>query len=223
MDLPAEPDPLTQPTRRRLFETLQGLRRAAGTDELAAAVGMHVNGVRRHLERMQAAGLVERRRSRHGRGRPRDEWSIAAGAEPGGARPESYAEVSRWLVRAIAAKPDLDLIERTGREVGLELAPDTPDAAAEPADSFAQTFSSLGFQPVVEARAGGGFTCKLCNCPYRASAGENPEVICTLHRGITVGVLERLDPAAELGRFVPNDPDVAGCLVEVERPGPAAG
>ena len=217
MDLPSEADLLAQPTRAQLFAALQELRRAATTEELAAALGMHVNGVRRHLERMQKGGLVERRRSRHGRGRPRDEWSIAAGARPGGAPPEGYADVARWLARAIPAGPArLRQVEQTGREVGRELAPDGNDDLAE---AFRQTFTSLGFQPVVETAAGGRITCELCNCPYRDSVRENPEVICTLHRGITAGVLERLDPEARLTKFEPHDPDHAGCRVEISRNG----
>ena len=217
MDLPSEADLLAQPTRAQLFAALQELRRAATTEELAAALGMHVNGVRRHLERMQKGGLVERRRSRHGRGRPRDEWSIAAGARPGGAPPEGYADVARWLARAIPAGPArLRQVEQTGREVGRELAPDGNDDLAE---AFRQTFTALGFQPVVETAAGGRITCELCNCPYRDSVRENPEVICTLHRGITAGVLERLDPEARLTKFEPHDPDHAGCRVEISRNG----
>ncbi len=61
----------------------------------------------------------------------------------------------------------------------------------------------------------GGFTCTLENCPYRASARENPDVICTLHRGLSAGLLSKLDPDAKLTRFEPRDPDRAGCVVGV--------
>jgi hypothetical protein len=44
---------------------------------------------------------------------------------------------------------------------------------------------------------------------------KNADVVCTLHRGITIGLLSVLDPAAKLIRFEPRDPDRAGCLVEV--------
>jgi hypothetical protein len=37
-------------------------------------------------------------------------------------------------------------------------------------------------------------------------------VVCTLHRGMTRGLLGALDPTAELAGFVPRDPDRAGCL-----------
>ena len=40
-------------------------------------------------------------------------------------------------------------------------------------------------------------------------------MVCTLHRGVTAGLLERIDPEARLVGFVPKDPDVAGCLIDV--------
>jgi predicted ArsR family transcriptional regulator len=218
MDASAQPRLLGQPTRARLFSLLRELRQAATTEELAGELDMHVNGVRRHLERMHEGGLLERRQSRYGRGRPRDEWSIAPGASPDGTPPRGYADVARWLARAIPAGPErLRQVERTGREVGRDLA-DGP--ADDLATTLRQTFSALGFQPEIEeAEAGGTMTAKLRNCPYRDSARESPEVICRLHRGLTVGLLETLDPEARVVGFEPHDPDRAGCMVEIARKG----
>ncbi len=213
MDLPAATSLLAQPTRARLFAELQSLRRAATTEELADALGLHVNGVRRHLERMQEGGLVDRRRSKHGPGRPRDEWSIAPAASPTGVRPVAYRDLSLWLVRACRTSPaDLRRVEETGREIGRELAPDVRDDLAE---GLTQVFTALGFQPAVEAEGEGHLTCTLGNCPYRDSARERPEVVCTLHKGITEGILGGIDPDAQLAHFQPQDPDRAGCVIEV--------
>ncbi|MEA2403094.1 MAG: hypothetical protein QOK00_3497, partial [Thermoleophilaceae bacterium] len=102
MDLPAArpDDVLSQPTRARLFNLLGALGRPASTDELARELGLHPNGVRIHLERLLEAGLVLRGRAPQPRGRPRDEWSVSADAEPGGAPPRAYDDLSRWLARA---------------------------------------------------------------------------------------------------------------------------
>jgi len=213
MDASRESRLLGQPTRARLFATLGELRRAATTEELAGELGMHANGVRRHLERMHEGGLLERQQARHGRGRPRDEWSIAPGANPDGGPPRGYADVARWLARAIPAGPArLRQVERTGREVGRDLVSGPTDDLP---GALRQTFAALGFQPEIEVVEGGTLTAKLCNCPYRDSVHENPEVICRLHRGVTVGVLDTLDPQARVVRFEPHDPDRAGCMVEV--------
>lgn len=213
---------LAQPTRARLFAKLRERRRAATTEELATALGLHVNGVRRHLEQMHRGGLLERARTRHGRGRPRDEWSIASGARPDGEAPRGYGDLARWLARAAPAGPDgVRRVERTGQEVGRDLVEGPSD---DPPEAFRQTFAALGFQPEVELGSDGAITARLCNCPYRDTVRENPDLICMLHRGVTAGVLDTLDPGARLVRFEPHDPDRAGCEVEVapaERSGAA--
>ena len=55
----------------------------------------------------------------------------------------------------------------------------------------------------------------LRNCPYREAVRENQPAVCGLHRGITRGLLDRLDPRAQLIGFVAKDPLTAGCLVDV--------
>src|ERR1039458_10363960 len=127
MDAPLAIDPedlLAQPTRARLFALLDELKRAAGTVELAERLDLHPNGVRLPLERMEEAGLVARERARQARGRPRDAWTIAPGARPGGEPPTAYRDLGRWLARAIPAQPGrLRDVEAAGREIGRELAP----------------------------------------------------------------------------------------------------
>jgi predicted ArsR family transcriptional regulator len=76
-------------------------------------------------------------------------------------------------------------------------------------------FVSLGFQPRRQLDTEGGLTYCLCNCPYRDAASQSQAVVCTLHRGITRGLLEVLDPTTKLEGFVPRDPHAAGCLVEM--------
>ncbi|HET7053853.1 MAG TPA: helix-turn-helix domain-containing protein [Solirubrobacterales bacterium] len=214
MDLPnSTDDPLTQPTRARIFALLAELKEPVGTDDLAKRLGLHPNGVRAHLERLQESGLVERGRERAGRGRPGDRWNVAPDAQPSGQAPAAYASLAVWLARAIPAGPTLlREVERTGREIGRELA---PKRGGEPVESLRQSFAALGFQPSMRVKADGGLICRLDNCPYRDSVRENADVVCALHRGLTAGVLEKLDPKAKLTRFEPHDPDRAGCLVEV--------
>jgi predicted ArsR family transcriptional regulator len=206
-------DVLAQPTRARLFELLQERKREASTEELAEQLALHVNGVRRQLEQLQQAGLVERHKRRHGPGRPRDYWAVAADANPGGQRPQAYADLAGWLASAIPAGPGrLRQVERTGREIGRALAPDESDGSAR---AFEQVLSALGFQPQLDLDQGDVACCQLGNCPYKEAVRENQAVVCTLHEGITAGLLERLTPQAKLTRFEPQDPDQAGCLIEV--------
>lgn len=218
MDLPQAGDgTLAHPTRARVFAFLVEKRGAVGTEEVAGSLGLHPNGVRRHLERLQEEGLVERSRVRAGQGRPRDSWTVAPEARPEGVRPRAYADLSRWLVRTISGKPSrVREVERAGREIGRELA---PAASGDPIEAFRQAFTAMGFEPHLEKMGEGAFSCCLGNCPYRDSVRENADVVCGLHRGLTVGLLAELDPKAKLVAFEPHDPERAGCRVEVSRAG----
>ncbi|MFT3864129.1 MAG: helix-turn-helix domain-containing protein [Solirubrobacterales bacterium] len=222
MDLPLEEDVLRQPTRARIFAWLVKNRAPAATETISEALELHPNGVRRHLERMQAAGLVERTRSKGRRGRPGDLWAVAPGADPGGDRPTGYADLARWLARAIpAGRNRLREVVRTGQDIGRELAPTAP--TQDPVEGFRRAVASLGFRPELEMRGEGGFVCKLENCPYRESVRENQDVVCALHEGITRGLLAEMLPDTRLQRFEPRDPECAGCVIAVSGPPPDAG
>jgi predicted ArsR family transcriptional regulator len=215
MDSLSRPDDaLAQPTRARLFGLLGELRRPAGTDELAERLELHPNGVRTHLERLCEAGLVDRRRTRQARGRPRDMWTIAPDAQPGGDPPSGYRDLGRWLARLLSeSKTSRRAVESMGREIGRDLAPSGDSPSAE--EKMHSTLASLGFQPRRELSEAGGLTYKLCNCPYRDAVRESGDVVCILHRGITTGLLDSIAPEAKLVGFVPRDPYAAGCLIEL--------
>ena len=74
---------------------------------------------------------------------------------------------------------------------------------------------SLGFQPEREIDPAGTLTYKLCNCPYRDVVRESQPIVCTLHRGMTRGLLDAIAPRTRLAGFVPRDPYAAGCLIEL--------
>jgi predicted ArsR family transcriptional regulator len=215
----ATDDVLAQPTRARLFALLGELRRPAETGELAERVGLHPNGVRIHLERLETAGLVARARRRQARGRPRDAWTIAPDARPGGEPPRAYADLGRWLARALRdRRGGVRGIEETGRQIGREVAPADAGAAAEALEA---SLTALGFQPGVQRSEDDRLTFCLGNCPYRDAVRENQPAVCSLHEGITRGLLDVLDPEAKLAAFVPRDPEEAGCLIEVSGLNPA--
>ena len=218
IDLPTPSDDvLAQPTRARLFGLLGELRRPAATEDLAARMELHPNGVRTHLERLREAGLVTRERARQRRGRPRDMWVVAPDARPGGEPPSAYANLGRWLARAIVpGRTGLRRIEETGREIGRELAPEGGEGAAEV--NMHATLASLGFQPRRSLDEQGTLTYTLCNCPYRDAVHANQDVVCALHRGLTRGLLDVIGPDTKLTGFVPRDPYEAGCLIELRGP-----
>ena len=216
MEVPATSadDPLADPLRARLFGVLGELRRPATTQELAARVERHPNTVRIQLRRLADAGLLERQVARQKRGRPRDEWAIAQDAQPAGRAPQAYLQLSRWLARAAGASGDLAAIERAGRDIGRELAPEA--SARGTAAAMHHALVALGFAPRQEPVAPRGLRYTLANCPYREAVRQNQPAVCSLHRGITTGLLDRIDPGARLAGFVAKDPFAAGCLIELE-------
>lgn len=119
----------------------------------------------------------------------------------------------RWLARATeSGSRGLRGIEAAGREIGREL---SSRQGTTGEDAFQTTLTSLGFQPRLEARTGERLTVSLDNCPYRDAVRENQPVICTLHRGITRGLLDVIAPDAKLAGLEPHDPDRAGCLIKL--------
>ena len=165
--------------------------------------------------------MVARERDRQSRGRPRDVWLISPDAAPAAEPPTAYRQLGQWLARAIAAGTiPLRKIESVGRQIGHELAP-RPQYAPE--TSLYAALAALGFQPRRESHTPQRLTYRLCNCPYRDAARENPQVICGLHRGITRGLLDQLGTTSELTAFEPHDPAEAGCLIEISGPIAAEG
>ncbi len=208
---------LSQPTRARLFMLLAELRRPAATDELAERLELHPNGVRLHLEQLHEAGLVARERERRSRGRPRDSWTIAAGAMPGGEKPTAYTELSRWLVQTMASgRSRVADVEKSARAIGRELAAGSGEGSAE--QTMFGALSAMGFQPSRQPVDDDEISYCLGNCPYRAAVREQPEIVCALHRGMTIGLLERLDPKTDVAEFIAHDPDEAGCVITLRGP-----
>jgi predicted ArsR family transcriptional regulator len=209
-----DPDPLAQSTRARLLELLDELGGSATSEDLAGRLSRHRSGVRVHLERLEAAGLVERRRVRQARGRPRDLWSITPAGRRARRRPDASAELAGWLAGAIPARPGrLREVEAAGRRLGQRLA--LGDAELPLEDRFEQLLAALGFEPQSRPAGADGVCFELGNCPYGSAVRANQPIVCTLHRGLTRGVLDRLAPQAALRSFVPKDPDRAGCLIEI--------
>ena len=203
---------MAQPTRAELFRLLTELKRPATTEELATSLSLHPNGVRIHLERLAQTGFVVRERARQSRGRPRDTWAVAADARPGGQQPRGYADLARWLAHLIPSSTrSMKAVEATGREIGRGLV--KANGPAE--ETMRATLSSLGFRPSSKRGRDGKLTYRLGNCPYRDAVRENQPAICTLHRGLTRGLLDSLSAGTELVGFVARDPRSAGCLIEL--------
>jgi predicted ArsR family transcriptional regulator len=120
-------------------------------------------------------------------GRPQHRYSLAADAPSLGFEPPAYPALARMLLR-VAASADLsaaDCIE-AGREYGLALA--TGRVARSSVQAVEEELAILGFDPesVVDD---GGATVAFTRCPFQELAEGNPEVVCSLHRGLVEGLV----------------------------------
>jgi len=108
-------------------------------------------------------------------------------------------------------------LEASGRRIGHSLATgeEKPNAGEQ---LLFDTLTSLGFQPERASAGSGRMTYRLRNCPYREAVHERQPLVCALHRGLTAGLVESIDPDNKLAGFEPKDPDLAGCLMHVRGP-----
>jgi predicted ArsR family transcriptional regulator len=212
---PSPAEALAQPSRRRIAEILASAPAGLTPFRLAEAVGLHHNAVRRHLEVLARAGVVvSEREAAAGRpGRPSRRYRLVAGE---GLAEAGHRELVRLLVELIrrtgAGEHD---VEEFGRDEGRLLGHGQRTGAG-----LAEMLASLGFAPddVTEnaARGGGELDLRLRRCPFAdAVLAEGGHLVCALHRGLTLGVLDATEPDAYLAGFEIRDPIAAGCRVHV--------
>jgi predicted ArsR family transcriptional regulator len=87
---------------------------------------------------------------------------------------------------AAADLPATDAVE-AGREQGASAA--ARRVAGTCAEALTQELASLGFDPesVVDDQ---GATIAFTRCPFRELAEANPDLVCSLHRGLVEGFAE---------------------------------
>ena len=212
---PSPAEALAQPSRRRIAEILSGAPAGLTPFELAQAVGLHHNAVRRHLEVLARAGVVRSERdAAAGRpGRPSRRYRLVATE---GLAEAGHRELVRLLIelirRAGASEHD---VEEFGRDEGRLLGHGQRTGAG-----IVETLAGLGFAPddVTEsaAKGRGELDLRLRRCPFvDAVLAEGGHLVCALHRGLTLGVLDATAPDAYLAAFEIRDPIAAGCRVLV--------
>jgi predicted ArsR family transcriptional regulator len=174
-------------TRYAIYLELARAPKPLATAEVADTLGLHPNTVRPHLERMREVGLLEVTTDAQGTvGRPQHRYSLAADAPSLGFEPPAFPVLARMLLRlaATAALPAADAVE-AGREQGaadaLRMA-----APATCAEALTVELATLGFDPA-QVTDGAGTTIAFTRCQFRELAEANPELVCSLHRGLVEG------------------------------------
>lgn len=181
-------------TRYAIYLELARAPMPLATAQVAESLDLHPNTVRPHLERMREVGLLAVVTDARGAvGRPQHRYSLAADAPALGFEPPAFPALAQMLLRMAAAAgvPAADAVE-AGREHGAASA-GRHRPAGTCAEALSAELATLGFDPesVVEEDAA---TIAFTRCPFRELAEANPELVCSLHRGLVEGfVHERGD------------------------------
>jgi predicted ArsR family transcriptional regulator len=152
------------------------LRGSAGLAEIAEHLGVSKQGALRHLEALQARGLVEvSTEEHHGPGRPGHVYRLAAAAAE--LFPTGHRELASELVDFMEAKELARFFatraHRLEAEYGAKLAGlDFEDRVR----ALARLTSERGHMTEVVERPDGGLQLRHCNCPIQdvAARGGHP-------------------------------------------------
>jgi predicted ArsR family transcriptional regulator len=207
---------LEDPTRRALYSYVAAAGEPVGREEAAAALELSHHVARFHLDRLSVAGLLQVEYKRPaGRGGPGaghpTKLYRPAPAEYAVSLPERRYDIAGGvLTRAVATAmrdgtPVGQALElaagETGRGIGAKAKPHGVRLRRQRATLAAalKTLDSCGFAPRPDAK---GYV--LANCPFRALAKDEPQVICQMNLAFVGALLDeiglpsatpRLDPA----------------------------
>jgi len=200
-------------TRYAIYLELARSPLPLATSEIAELLGLHVNTVRPHLERMRDVGLlVVDAETRGTVGRPQHRYSLSAAAPSLGLEPSPWPMLARTLLEAaVAGGLEGDDLAGAGRRQGEADAAAWPETA-ECLDSLIVEQAKLGFDPETVDHPAGA-TIGFAHCPFRAIAEAHPDLVCSLHRGLVEGFVEAFDDHRVV-RFHPLL-DRTPCQVEV--------
>lgn len=184
--------------------------------EIAQALGLHVNTTREHLEGLVADHLAQATtEAPRGRGRPATLYRCMPGGPmwPIGRQYAALAEVLVEQVMESVDDPEATAF-RAGQRWGRNLLVSAP-AARSPQEAVDRQLSEVGFAP--ERTADGEW--HLYRCPLLAAARRHPEVVCNVHRGVVAAMLDTLGEPSDVRIFPFSEP--GACRLTAERVDPS--
>ena len=183
---------LADPHRVRIVEELRAAPGGHDVRELGRRLGLHENTVRWHLGLLGDAGLVESRPAANGKpGRPRMLYALRPGAEQPAGR-DGHRLLATVLTGTVARVPDGEQrAEDAGRAWGRYLVR-RPSPLAAIGDEEAVAVVTRLLDDEGFAAEAHGPEIHMRRCPFHELAETNPEVVCSVHRGLMAGALEEL-------------------------------
>jgi predicted ArsR family transcriptional regulator len=210
---------LADPVRRRLYEFVCSQDQPVSRDQAAHAVGVARHKAKFHLDRLEAAGLLEADyvrltgRSGPGAGRPakryrrgRSEFAVTLPAR-------DYELAGQIMADAISdatctGTPILEAISNAAAGRGEAIAAaatDRPRGAEAALELAVRILTEHGYQP---RRINN--TVVMANCPFHALAVSHTELVCSLNQSMLSGFVEAAAPGLLDARL---EPDENGCCV----------
>lgn len=176
-------------------------------NDVADHMRLHPNTARFHLDGLVEQGLAHREtEQRDVPGRPRALYTATAGSPSAGRR--SYRLLAEILTSYFAthtrdpARAALEAGEAWGRFLTDRPTPFRRVDATAAEHQLVETLDDLGFLPEA-VTAGRERQILLHHCPFRETAQEHRDVVCTVHLGLMRGMLAELDAPVEAKRLDP--------------------
>lgn len=190
---------LASRTRRDVLELIAASVEPLGAAEIAEQIDLHITTVRFHLDQLEGAHLIHRDVEREGRrGRPR----VVYRATPTVHQSTVHRQLIEVLAGALAEDEDggrarsLHAGEGWATALGAGTNSNATDEIARP---LLDVLGALGFEPEFETTTGDVAehtqderVVQLLACPFREAALDHPNVVCSVHRGLIQGTLQRM-------------------------------
>jgi predicted ArsR family transcriptional regulator len=199
-------------SRDAVLVALRSSNQAMATDALAEAVGLSVNTVRFHLDRLCRDGLITRVTAPpDGPGRPRQVFRAVSPEAVDGAA--AYRLLAGLLAEGLARTGGSQASLEAGRSWADRLVAaqdpsiggtDSADANTGAVQRVVELFEDGGFAPEL---TDDGHAIALHRCPFRELAAVSPDVVCAVHLGFVRGALHRLQEGARAQGRIPHQID----------------
>ncbi len=215
---------LADPVRRRLYAFVTSQTEPVSRDQAAEAVGITRHQAKFHLDRLEAAGLVEtdyaRLTGRTGPGAGRTAKRYRRGTKeyavalPG----REYDLAGHIMAEAITdtaktGTPIVEALHKAAAAQGAAMAPEPHRPDSVPA-AVARTLGVLrdhGYEP---HRIGP--TVVLRNCPFHRLAQTHTQLVCQMNHDLITALAESLAPGLLLVQLQPGE---NRCCVKLTRQG----
>ena len=207
---------LGDPVRRRLYLFVCSQPGAVSRDQAAEAIGAPVHQAKFHLDKLEAAGLLETEYARlsgrrgPGAGRPSKMYRRAAGEISVSLPDRSYELAGRLMADAIAeagrsGQPVIDTLYRLAADAGRSIGHQATTTGGQPDSALAALRLALdsltrhGYEP----RDDDGRVV-LINCPFHRLAQTQTQLVCGMNHALIGGMTTALGPHGPTAHLEPG-------------------